>query len=947
MAKGRRFLARSALALLGLPLLAALPSRAAVERDDPAERLRAWRELHPPPSPEAKWRILQEALKERDRYSGTSNVVRAALTPVQGSVFVNLGPTHADLEYNGGIYHETDSGRVRQIIPHPVDPRILYLSASGGGVWKTYDAGASWEPLGDKLGALSIGTLAMDPASPEVLYLGFGDFVDDAQPGMVKSLDGGATWTAAQTLTATYTIAGVSRALVADRVMDIKIDPLNSLLVLVATNEGLFRSINAGDSYAHVALPGVDGNGASVADGPYFIWSIAYAGPHTWVVTGQRHSDPSVTTDKGGDLGLWRSTDDGGHFTYLPGAIPNAEGGDVGRATLAAAASTVDDAATSRIFMLASNLAGLAQKDVYRSDDGGQSWIKLNVNDSRKPTNPNTDQPNLDVIAAQAFYNHAIIVDPEKPDVVFVGGMLSMVRSTDAGQNWSVLSDWLPCCSTAPPINLPYVHADFHAFAIATDGTFFAGTDGGIFRSANARTDAVSAVTFSSALNDGLVTHLVYNVACAPDTWPANMQGWVTGGLQDNGTRVRVLDSTGAGTTVFNQLLGGDGIGQAVSAGTHLLPAPLGNGVPDAFLATVEYGIYKSTDGGNNWSEFGTSSHKNGLVNPLPFFVRLARDEAASDPQTFLTYTKPAAVYRSIGSIGGGIWQDVSGMLHWQNPTAVTTRGFTTATGNAAISLRNIATHPGKAGLWGAVSNKFAYVTPDGGANWNVSVQPKPPGAAGGVYGMTSIALDPGDVTGRTYYVTFSATMLVDDLGNFVGPVPESFGHVLKTTDGGATWLPLTGPGLPFVPANVIKVDPKDPTTLYVGTSVGLYRSQASGTWARFGGDSLPLVDVEDVCISLNPDPTLASKRLTVATFGRGFWQISTDASANPAGVKGRGDTNFDLRIDGLDLIDLADAFSSTQASPMYRYQADLVGAENLVNDFDLTAMLSKFGGQP
>ncbi len=299
------------------------------------------------------------------------------------------------MEYNGGIYHETDSGRVRQIIPHPVDPRILYLSASGGGVWKTYDAGASWEPLGDKLGALSIGTLAMDPASPEVLYLGFGDFVDDAQPGMVKSLDGGATWTAAQTLTATYTIAGVSRALVADRVMDIKIDPLNSLLVLVATNEGLFRSINAGDSYAHVALPGVDGNGASVADGPYFIWSIAYAGPHTWVVTGQRHSDPSVTTDKGGDLGLWRSTDDGGHFTYLPGAIPNAEGGDVGRATLAAAASTVDDAATSRIFMLASNLAGLAQKDVYRSDDGGQSWIKLNVNDSRKPTNPNTDQPNL------------------------------------------------------------------------------------------------------------------------------------------------------------------------------------------------------------------------------------------------------------------------------------------------------------------------------------------------------------------------------------------------------------------------------------------------------------------------------------------------------------------------------------------------------------------------
>jgi hypothetical protein len=210
---------------------------------------------------------------------------------------------------------------------------------------------------------------------------------------------------------------------------------------------------------------------------------------------------------------------------------------------------------------------------------------------------------------------------------------------------------------------------------------------------------------------------------------------------------------------------------------------------------------------------------------------------------------------------------------------------------------------------------------------------------------MTSIALDPIDVTGRTYYVTFSATMLVDDLGNFVGPVPESFGHVLKTSDGGATWQPLTGPGLPFVPANVIRVDPNDPATLYVGTSVGLYRSLSGGPWARFGGDSLPLVDVEDVCIS--PASTSTARRLTAATFGRGFWQISTDASANPAGVKGRGDTNFDLRIDGLDLIDLADAFSSTQASPMYRYQADMVGSVNLVDDADLTAMLSKFGGQP
>src|SRR5258708_29267538 len=103
---------------------------------------------------------------------------------------------------------------------------------------------------------------------------------------------------------------------------------------------------------------------------------------------------------------------------------------------------------------------------------------------------------------------------------------------------------------------------------------------------------------------------------------------------------------------------------------------------PAAELAApAEKDIYRSTDGGNNWREFGTSSTKNGLVNPLPFFVRLARDEAATDSQTFLTYTKPAAVYRSTG---GRLWQDLSGMLHSQSPTAVTT-GFTTAPGKPPI----------------------------------------------------------------------------------------------------------------------------------------------------------------------------------------------------------------------------------------------------------------------
>ena len=63
--------------------------------------------------------------------------------------------------------------------------------------------------------------------------------------------------------------------------------------------------------------------------------------------------------------------------------------------------------------------------------------------------------------------------------------------------------------------------------------------------------------------------------------------------------------------------------------------------------------------------------------------------------------------------------------------------------------------------------------------------------------------------------------------------------------------------------------------------------------------------------------------------------------------MRGNGDTNFDQRIDGLDLIDLADALGTTQASSSYRWQADLTGTVNAIDSDDLTALLARFGGQP
>jgi hypothetical protein len=918
--------ARLVLSLAALALSAASAKASPVERDDPRARLRALREWYGTDVAPRSGLVLDAARRERDRYAIGAR--RPALVQpfarVANSAFLSIGPTDADFEVNGDTYLEVDSGRARQILPHPLDPDVLYLSTSGGGVWKTYNARSDrirWEPITDGLGTTSVGTLAMDPSNPDILFLGFGDPFDVQTPGITRSTDGGGTWRDPQALIAHFP----STDLTAGTVTDVKVDPRNSLVVLATTDVGLFRSTDGGGAWSHVPLGSSQSNF-------YFMWSLAYAGNDVWLAAGQAQDLANPPSAGGGrSLGLWRSTDDGATWTWattgLPQGDPTAE--LAGRATLASAPSTLEDPATARVYLLMANAEGSGQLDLMRSDDGGVTFQSLQVNASAAPGNPNPNQPNLDIGNGQAWYNQALLVDPSNPDTVFIGGQFSIVRSTDAGRSWWIVTNWLPHNSENAGINRPYVHADVHAFAVGADRTLYVGSDGGIGVSADALSGAVEAVSFTSKRNEGLVSHLVYSVACAPETWPPSARSFVAGGMQDNGTRVRV----GEGTK-FNQLLGGDGVGVAVSGNTH---DQGGTQVPDVLIASVAGAVFQSRDGGQEFTQLTA-----GLPS-LPFLVRVVRDVSAGD--IFLTFSaSPAGFYR--WRSGELKWTNVSGTLHWLD-SGKDTRGFVTVDNAAPIALRNLAAHPRATGTWAAVSNRFTYMTTNNGARWQVGRQAKPAGSGPGVFLLSSVEFDWSDASGNSYYVTTVAPGLVDDKGN-ITPYPASFGRVLRTTDGGASWTSLGVQGAPGAPGrlpdagvNVIKVDPNDPATLYVGTELGLYRSTDSGqTWFRFGGGSLPLVEVRDFCISPS------SQRLTVATFGRGFWQIDT-GGPSPAGVRGVGDTNFDSRIDGEDLIDLADAFNATQSSPVYRWQADLVGSTNLVDDADLSALLAKFGGAP
>lgn len=390
-----------------------------------------------------------------------------------------------------------DAGRISTIAIHPHNPDRIYIGAAQGGVWRTTNGGATWTALTDTECSLAMGSLALDPVDPQIIYAGTGElhFSGDSYYGcgVLRSTDGGDSWVQ---LGASLFDTDAGGA----RISKILVDPVSAgsttnTTVYVASNFGVFRSVDSGVTWSSV-LPGI---ATDLVMDPVDARTL-------YVAIG------SVAASAGN--GVFKSTDGGVSWARLEGGFPTSDVGRISLAVAPSAPATLYAAVQNGLETPRTGTDGRLL-GIWKSTDAGVTWTRLQAANAACGT--------------QCWYDLVIAVHPQDAERVFFGGVF-LYRSTNGGQSFANI--------------VAGTHVDQHAIAFhpGSPGTMYVGNDGGIYRSTNGGTGWVS-------VNGNMqITQFYAGVSLHP-TSPE----FVLGGTQDNGT----LEF--GGPLEWPQVLGGDG----------------------------------------------------------------------------------------------------------------------------------------------------------------------------------------------------------------------------------------------------------------------------------------------------------------------------------------------------------------------------------------------------
>ena len=670
----------------------------------------------------------------------------------------------------------TRGGRANAVVGDPEKPYVFYFGGVNGGVFRTANAGQTWTSITDgKTDISSVGAMAIAPSDPNVIYVGTGEsqLREDLTPGtgVYRSTDAGATWNRLG-LTDSHQIA------------DIVVDPRDPDHAWVAAmghafgpnaERGVFRTSDGGKTWKKVLFIN-DSTGANDLSIDPSNPRILYASMYKFQRT------PWSMIAGGGRSGIWKTVDGGDTWTELtfrPG-IPSKPLGKIG--------IDVSPANPRRIY--ASIEAPDSSGGIFRSDDAGESWDRMNT-DAR--------------FWVRSWYYSQVTADPQNENTVYVMN-LGVLRSIDGGKTFS-------------KVKVP--HGDTHAMWIdpkdakrminSNDGGGTVSLDGG--------------TTWSSIHNQP--TAQFYHVT-TDNQFPYRIYG-----AQQDNSPVSIASRSDDGLIAERDYYSPAGCENATVAVDPRNPAITYGGCYMGAFSRYDHSRRQERDisvGLRNYDGWAAADVPERFQWTFPVLI------SPHDPQTL--YVASQHVFRTRNE--GASWEKISPDLTTHDAKTLTRTGgpihgeMTGAEWYATI-YAFVESPKAKGVLWAGSDDGMIHLSKNGGTTWeNVT----PPG-----YGkLTRTAhIDASPHDPAVVYVAANRYQQ-DDFAPYLW----------KSADYGKTWTKIvTGiPGSAYT--RVVREDPVRRGLLYAGTEVGVWVSMDDGANWQPMQLNLPRVSVRDLTVHGN-----------------------------------------------------------------------------------------------
>ena len=726
------------------------------------------------------------------------------------------------------------SGRISDIEALDEDFTFVVVGSASGGVWKSVNAGTTWQPIFDTYGAASIGDVAIYQPNPDILWVGTGEKNPRNSiawgDGIYKSVDGGKTF-ANMGLKDTHSI---SRIITHPADPDKVYAAAGGHLWGYSGSRGLFMTSDGGATWKKLTngLPDDGKTGAIELVMDPSNPDVLYAG--FW----QRLRRPYRFDSGGPNGGIFKSVDGGASWRKLTAGLPEGDLGKIGLAVCRTRPNVLmafvehgfqprpmlPDGKPNPEFGDMTKLG----TGIYRSEDGGETWQFMNRYNNRP------------------FYYSHIYLNPLDDRIVYVVAG-SFLISFDGGKT-------LQAQNTG-------IHGDYHALWSdpGNKDRFYIGNDGG------------TALTHDHGKNylfyDNLPLSQFYAVGA--DTRDPY---WVYGGLQDNGSwggPSNSRDAAGILTDHWFRIGGGDGFYTPVDPfDWRIVYAESQQGYINRVDAETRRTTSIRPRKANilNYADFVTREildlqREKGWGNDNPFRFNWSSPIVPSVHQPGVVYFGGNFLFKTTDR--GDSWTIVSPDLSTNDPVKIDrkTGGLTPDVTGAEnhCTIVTISESPlNPAILWAGTDDGNIQVTRNGGKTWT-NVRPNLKGVPEGLW------------VSRVEASRFEAGVCYATLD---GHRSDNFAPwVFKTADFGKTWTNI-GRSLPDGQVvYVIREDLVNPNLLFLGTEFGIFVSTDGGKmWTRFM-NNLPTVAVHDILI--HP----VYKDLIIGTHGRGIW-ICDDITA-------------------------------------------------------------------